>query len=129
MTIWDLPDIQLNQRDGMPLGFVFPKSGTPVIEDGIGVVRNARHRAAAEAFVEFVGGTEAQLLAARDVFRLPARLDLPADSLPQWVRDVNRDMRVADIDWDLLAARGDAWMRYWDQNVRGRGAARRGGDR
>jgi iron(III) transport system substrate-binding protein len=129
VTIWDLPDIQLNQRDGMPLGFVFPKSGTPVIEDGIGVVRNARHRAAAEAFVEFVGGVEAQLLAAREVFRLPARLDLPADSLPQWVRDVNRDMSVADVDWDLLAARGDAWMSYWDQNVRGKGAAHRGGGR
>ena len=121
VTIWDLPDILLNKRDGLPLGYVFPRSGAPVIEDAIGVVRNARHRAQAEAFVEWVASPEAQLRAAREVYRLPARLDLPVDSLPAWARDVNRAMKVADVDWDLLAAQGDAWMRSWDANVRGKG--------
>src|SRR6266581_1827458 len=77
VTIWDLPDILLNKRDGLPLGVVFAKSGTPVIEDAIAIVRGTRHRAAAAAFVEWVGSGEAQLLAARDVYRLPARRDLP----------------------------------------------------
>ncbi len=121
ITIWDLPDIQLNVRDGMQLGYLFPRSGTPVIEDAIAVVRNARHRAAAQAFVEYVGGRDAQLVAAREAYRLPARLDLPRDSLPEWVREVRRTMRVADVDWDLLAQRGEEWMRYWDENVRGNG--------
>jgi iron(III) transport system substrate-binding protein len=122
VTIWDLPDILLSRRDGLPLGYVFPKSGTPVIEDAIGVVRHARHHAQAHAFVEYVGSVEAQLLAAREAYRLPARRDLPADSLPPWAREVRRVMRVADVDWDLLAARGAEWMRYWDETVRGRGA-------
>jgi iron(III) transport system substrate-binding protein len=122
VTIWDLPDILLSRRDGLPLGYVFPKSGTPVIEDALGVVRQARHRAQARAFVEYVGSVEGQLLAAREAYRLPARLDLPADSLPPWAREVRRVMRVADVDWDLLAARGAEWMRYWDETVRGRGA-------
>ncbi len=121
VTVWDLPDILLNRRDGLQLGYVFPKSGTPVIEDAIAVVRGARHGAAARAFIEWVGSTEAQLLAAREVYRLPARLDIPADSLPDWVRDVRRRMRPAEVDWDLLAARGADWMRYWDEHVRGRG--------
>src|SRR2546428_63413 len=80
VTIWDLPDILLNRRDGLPLGYVFPRSGAPVIEDAIGVVRNARHRAQAEAVVDWVASPEAQLRAAREVYRLPARLDLPVDS-------------------------------------------------
>src|SRR5438034_11407409 len=121
VTIWDLPDILLSRRDGLPLGYVFPKSGTPVIEDAIAVVRGARRRDAARAFVDYVGSVEAQLLATREAYRLPARLDLPADSLPAWAREVRRSMKVADVDWDLLAARGDAWMRYWDDNVRGKG--------
>src|SRR6266699_6752839 len=121
VTIWDLPDILLNKRDGLPLGVVFAKSGTPVIEDAIAIVRGTRHRAAAAAFVEWVGSGEAQLLAARDVYRLPARLDIPVDSLPDWVRDVRRRMRPAEVDWDLLAARGADWMRYWDETVRGKG--------
>ncbi len=127
VTIWDLPDILLNRRDGLPLGYLFPASGTPVIEDAIGVVRNARHPGPAEAFVEFVGGVEAELLAAREAYRLPARLDLPDDSLPPWAREVRRVMKVADVDWDLLAERGPEWMRYWDETVRGRGKGRAGG--
>jgi len=121
ITIWDLPDIQINMRDGLQLGYVFPQSGTPVIEDAIAVVRHARHEAAAHAFVEWVGSVDAQLLAARQVYRLPARQDLPQDSLPPWVRDVRRQMKVADVDWDLLAQHGAEWMRYWDENVRGKG--------
>ncbi len=121
VTIWDLPDILLSRRDGLRLGYVFPKSGTPVIEDAIGIVRGARHRAAAQAFEEYVGSVEAQLLAAREAYRLPGRLDLPLDSLPPWAREVRRVMRVADVDWDALAERGPGWMRYWDESVRGRG--------
>jgi iron(III) transport system substrate-binding protein len=122
VTLWDLPDILLSKRDGLPLGYVFPKSGTPVIEDAIGVVRQARHAAQARAFLEYVGSVEGQLLAAREGYRLPARRDLPSDSLPPWAREVRRQMRAADVDWDLLAARGAEWMRYWDETVRGRGA-------
>jgi len=126
VTIWDLPDILLNRRDGLQLGYLFPKSGTPVIEDAIGVVRDARHLAAARAFVEYVGSVDAQLLATREAYRLPARLDLPVDSLPPWARAVRSGMKVADVDWDVLAARGADWMRYWDETVRGKGEGGKG---
>ena len=121
VTVWDLPDVLISRRRGMPVGYVFPRSGTVVIEDAIAVVRGAKHSAAARAFVDFVGSAEMQLAAAREVYRLPARLDLPADSLPDWVRDVRRRMVVADVDWTLLADRGSEWMRWWDQHVRGTG--------
>src|SRR3989449_2089134 len=119
--MWDLPDILPRRRDGLPLGHVFPAGGRAVIEDAGAVLGGARHRDAARAFVEYVGSVEAQLLATREAYRLPARLDLPADSLPAWARDVRRSMKVADVDWDLLAERGAEWMRYWDEHVRGKG--------
>jgi iron(III) transport system substrate-binding protein len=122
VTVWDLPDVLISRRRGMPVGYVFPRSGTVAIEDGIAVVRGTRHLAAARAFVDFVGSQEMQLAAAREVFRVPARQDLPADSLPDWVRDVRRRMVVADVDWRVVAARGPEWMRWWDQHVRGTGA-------
>jgi len=121
ITIWDLPDIMISKSRGLPLGYTFPKAGTPVIQDPIAVVRGARHRDIAHAFVDFVGSQEMQLAAARQVFRLPARKDIPADSLPDWARDVRREMKVADIDWAVLAERGPDWMRWWDQHVRGKG--------
>jgi len=127
VTVWDLPDVLLGRRRGLPVAYRFPRSGTVVIEDAIGVVRGARHPAQARAFVEFVGTVGMQLAAAREAFRLPARLDLPVDSLPGWVREVRAEMRVADVDWDLVAERGPEWMRYWDQSVRGTGGGGRGG--
>jgi iron(III) transport system substrate-binding protein len=121
ISLWDLQDILISQAKGMPLGYVFPRSGTVVIDDAIALVRGARHPEAARVFIEYVGSEAAQLLAARQVFRLPSRTDLPADSVPSWVARVKREMVVADMDWDLLSRNGPAWMSYWDQHVRGTG--------
>jgi iron(III) transport system substrate-binding protein len=121
VTLWDLPDILISRSKGMPFDYVFPRSGTVVIDDAIGLVRGGRHPEAAKRFIEYVGGTEAQLLAADKVFRLPARHDLPPDRVPAWVAEVEREMRVAPMDWKLLARDGAAWMGYWDRHVRGTG--------
>lgn len=121
ITLWDLPDILISRSKGMPFSYVFPSSGTVVIDDAIGLVRGSRHPEAAKAFIDFVGSPAAQLLAARKVFRLPARIDLPADSVPPWVAGVEREMVVAEVDWKLLAQQGPRWMAYWDQHVRGTG--------
>jgi iron(III) transport system substrate-binding protein len=121
VSAWDLPDILLNIRDGLPLGYVFPRSGAPVIPDAIGIVRGTRRRELARRFVEYIGSVEAQLLATRLVARLPARLDLPADSLPEWAREVVRRMAVADVDWTMLERHGAEWMTYWDRHVRNTG--------
>jgi iron(III) transport system substrate-binding protein len=121
VSLWDLQDILISRAKGMPLGYVFPRSGTVVIDDGIGLVRGSRHPEAARAFIDYVGGQEAQLLTARKVFRLPVRDDLPTDSVPSWVSQVEREMVVADMDWELLSRYGQAWMSYWDQHVRGTG--------
>jgi iron(III) transport system substrate-binding protein len=121
VTLWDLPDILISRAKGLPFDYVFPRSGTVVIDDAIGLVRGSRHPEAARAFIEYVGGVDAQLLAAEKVFRLPARHDLPPDRVPAWVADVERRMLVIPMDWELLARDGAAWMGYWDRHVRNTG--------
>ena len=122
ITMWDLPDILLQRARGNSLSYVLPASGTPVIQDAIAIVRGAKHPDVARRFVDFVGTQAFQLQATREVFRLPARTDLPPDSLPEWARDVLANLVVEDMDWNLLAERGADWMTYWDRNVRGRGS-------
>jgi iron(III) transport system substrate-binding protein len=123
VTLWDLPDILQEQRKGSPLGYQFPASGSAVIEDAIAIIRGAEHMDAAKRWVDWVGSVDAQLLAAREMARLPSRLDIPTDSLPDWVRQVRSEMKVAAIDWEMLSERGADWMTYWDRTVRGKGAA------
>jgi iron(III) transport system substrate-binding protein len=124
ISLWDLPDILVARAKGQPLGFTLPTSGTPVIEDAIALVKGAKHPGAARQFIDWVGSAAAQLLATREAFRLPARLDLPVDSLPDWAREVRRVLVVEPMDWGELSARGDQWMAYWDRAVRGRGSTR-----
>jgi len=121
VTVWDLPDVLLEMRRSKDLAYVFPASGTPVIDDAVGLVRGARHSSQARALIEWLGGPEAQLLAAENAYRLPARTDLPPDRLPQWARDVEEKMVPAKMDWDLIEREGQAWMARWDREVRGKG--------
>ena len=127
ITLWDLPDILISQAKGMPFGYVFPSSGTVVIEDAIALLRGSRHPDVARAFIDFVGGPEAQVLTAREVYRIPARTDLLQEEIPAWLEAVQREMRVAPVDWKLLAEQGSTWMAWWDRHVRGTGRRAAGG--
>jgi len=122
VTLWNMPDIAL-QRDenGYPFGYLIPASGTPVLVDAIAIVEGAPEREAAEAFYEFVTSQDALIDQARRFHRIPARTDVPADSLPGWMTAL--DLRVMPLDWPRLAEDGPEWMQYWDENIRGRGAA------
>ncbi len=121
VTLWDLPDVLIDRQRGLPLDYRFPASGTVVIDDAIGLVRGTRHASAAQRFIDWAASDEALLLAARHVFRLPARRDLPQDSIPEWIAGVERELKETEVDWDLLAREGPAWMAYWDQRVRNTG--------
>ncbi len=118
ITLWDLPDLLLTIKTGVPLGYTFPTSGTPVIDDAIAVVKGAPHPELAREYAAWVRSPAIQILAAREALRLPARTDIPADSLPPWVQDVERRMKAEPMDWDMLERNGAQWMSYWDRNIR-----------
>jgi iron(III) transport system substrate-binding protein len=122
ITLYNMPDMAtLQQRTKIPVKWVVPASGTPVLVEGIAIVKGAKHPEVAKRFYEFVTTQDALRTAARDFLRIPARTDLPADSLPAWIRDANRTMKTMPVDRQLLADSLDVWMRYWDANIRNRG--------
>ena len=121
LTIWELTDANLQRQRGAPLDYRFPASGTPVINDAIGLVKGARNPDEARRFIDWVGSREATLLTAREVFRLPARDDFAAEELPEWAREAIEGIVPAEVDWQLIATEGSGWMARWDREVRGRG--------
>lgn len=122
VTLWDQPDIDALKAKGTtwPIDYVLPASGTPVLVDGVGVVRGTKNAQLARDFVEWVGGPGV-IPAAREFFRLPARTDVPADSLPPGLRQVQAQLEPEPLDWALLQQKTPEWMRYWDEHVRGKG--------
>lgn len=121
VSIWELTDMLFQQARGVPLAYHFPTSGTPVIDDSIGLVAGARHGDEARAFIDWIGDREALLLTAREAYRLPARTDLPGEDLPEWARRALERIVVADVEWDLIAEHGSEWMARWDREIRSRG--------
>lgn len=121
VSIWELTDLLFLQQRGAPLDYHFPSSGTPVIDDSIGLVAGARHPEEGRAFIEWVGDLETLLLTADQAFRLPARLDLPSSDLPQWAQEARKEIRRAEVDWQLMADHGAEWMARWDREIRSRG--------
>ena len=121
VSIWELTDLKFLQQRGAPLAYTFPASGTPVIDDAVGLVAGAPHAEEAKRFIDWVGSREALSLTAEQAFRLPARTDMPPEELPEWASEALAQIVRAEIDWQLLADRGAEWMARWDREVRGRG--------
>src|SRR4051812_113335 len=111
ITLWDLPDIAALKAKGAawPIDYVLPTSGTPVLVDGIGVVRGTKHQQMAREFVEGVGGAGV-IPAARDFFHHPARPNTPPDSPPADLRRVQQSLHAEPIDWAQLQQKGPEWM-------------------
>jgi iron(III) transport system substrate-binding protein len=120
ITLYNMPDMAtLRDRQRAPVAYVIPASGTPVLVDGIAIVRGAKHEESARRFYEFVTTPDALLHAADSLARIPARTDLPAARLPAWVRDAAAT-KPLPVDRRLVADSADAWMRYWDAHIRSR---------
>ena len=120
ITLWDMPDVRLfKEQKNLPVGYVLPSSGTPVVIDGIAIIRGAPNEEEAKRFYEFVTTPDSLTYAAHTYYRLPVRNDLDRSKLPAWM---NEPFIRMPLDWDLLGKEGNDWMTYWDTQIRGRGA-------
>jgi iron(III) transport system substrate-binding protein len=121
ITLWDMPDIAtIRDRVGIPIDYVIPRSGTPLLVDAIAVVRGTKHPREARLYYEFVTSQAGELAAARKFMRIPARTDIPKDSLPDWIQTAMAQIKPMPVDRALLAQHLNEWMRYWDAHVRKR---------
>ncbi len=120
ITMYNMPDIAMLKGRGIPVAYVIPKSGTPLLVDGIALVRGAKHPEAARLYYEYVTSTRALVDAAAKFQRIPVRADVPLDSLPAWVHEAMTGIKPMTMDRAMLEAHLDEWMRYWDANIRKR---------
>jgi len=86
ITLYDMPDIALlQQRQHLPIKYVIPTSGTPLLVDAIAIVKGTRHPHEAQLFYEYVTSREALLHPSPAHLPLLARLYLPEEPPPSHV--------------------------------------------
>ncbi len=119
ITLWDMPDIAtLRQRLKIPVDYIIPSSGTPLLVDGIAIVKGVKHPKEAKLYYEFVTTPEALKAAAERFLRIPARTDIPQSDLPKWIQEANAQIKPMVVDRKLMAEHLNEWMKYWDANIR-----------
>jgi iron(III) transport system substrate-binding protein len=122
ITLWDMPDIAtLKTRLNIPVDYIIPSSGTPLLVDGIALVRGTKKPEAAKLYYEFVTTPEAMKVAAERYLRIPARTDIPQSDLPQWIQQALREIKPMPVDRQVMAEHLNEWMKYWDSNIRNSG--------
>jgi iron(III) transport system substrate-binding protein len=122
ITLWDMPDVAtMRDRVGIPIDYIIPRSGTPLLVDAIAIIHGTKHPREARLYYEFVTSKHAEIISARKFLRIPARTDIPEDSLPDWIRVARTQIKPMPVNRDLLAQHLNEWMRYWDAHIRKRG--------
>ncbi len=115
-TLNDIVDNKINNN--LPLEIIDATSGSPIITDGVAMIKNAPHPNAAKAFVEFVGGAEFQAVLANEFNRLPTHPAAIAAS-PAWMAEIT--VTPMDVDWAKLATVQSEWMQKWDAEIKDTG--------
>lgn len=124
ITLYNMPDISALAAKGNPqVKYALPASGTPMLVDGIGLIKGSNNRTFAMRYIEYVTTHDALVYAADSLMRIPARTDVPANRLPNWVVQAQSTIKTLPLDQRLMVDSLDAWMRAWDAVVRGRSRA------
>lgn len=113
---WTLDGVMDNiENNNMPFTMINAKSGSPVITDGIAVIEGAKHKTAAEKFIEFAGSSEVQAMLAKDFNRMPTSKDA-LETAPDWMK--NFDYKPMNVDWENLAEHSSEWLQNYEDNIR-----------
>jgi len=115
VSVWIMPDIVLQRdRHGYPFGFVVPPE-TPVIAEGIALIKGGPNAEWARRFFDFVTTEEALAQQAHAYAKKPTREDIDPATLPEWMRDIV--IEPLGIDWRTFAENEDAWMDRWQRET------------
>ncbi|WP_026554360.1 extracellular solute-binding protein [Arthrobacter sp. 35W] len=116
LTIWNLQDIMLQSKAGVPFTPVVPASGAPILLDGIGKVKNAPHSAGADKFAAFLLQEQTQQSLAEQNYQIPT---VALSQEPEWLSTLN--LKEMPVDWKTVGSKDAEWIGYWVQNIKNRG--------
>ncbi|CAM5783832.1 MULTISPECIES: extracellular solute-binding protein [Brevibacillus] len=120
ISLWNLQDVLIqSKQNNHPYDFVYPKSGAPILVDGVGLIKGAKNADAAKKFYEFLFSPEIAAQLAKERFQFPSRTDINKDDLPDFMK--NLELKPLELDWKVMAEKEKEWMQHWDENIKGKG--------
>jgi len=120
LTILPRADIEAARADGKDwLYYRLPESGTPMLAQGVAIVRGSESADVAARFVEFLGQTEVATEAKLHTRWQPAHGGVDMSRFPEDF-EIEQSWTPYALAIDTIAKEVDRWVTRWDLEVRGR---------
>lgn len=119
MASWTTDRSQAQIDAGVPLAWVIPEESAYIIDSTIGIAKGTKHLEAAQKYINFVLGEEAQALNAEHTYLAPVNSEVElkpevAAKLPVG-EGVLENLKQAD--WDFVVTVRPEWTDRWNREI------------
>ncbi|WP_297439423.1 extracellular solute-binding protein [uncultured Clostridium sp.] len=100
ISIGELDTVNTAIQNGAPFKVINATDGSPMIMQGVGVVKGAKNINSAKLFIEFIAGPNMQLQLANKFNSVPTIKSILTYA-PKWMSNENA-VNIANINWDII---------------------------
>lgn len=122
ITTWTSDRAQGLIDQGGDIAWTIPQEGAFIIDSTIGIARGTRQLAAAQRYINFVLGPEAQAGNARHTYLAPVNrtVQLPADVARKLPVAPGTLERLTNADWSQVNTDRPQWVDRWNREITAR---------
>lgn len=97
------------EANDIDVAYVVPEEGTPVVAEGIGLVKGSQKAEDAKKFIDWWGSAETMAAYAEEFDQAPAHPDA-IELCPEEIKESATMFTAQEIDWELASAHLDEWL-------------------
>lgn len=97
------------EKNQIPVEYVKPESGTPVVAEAIGLVKGGKSQDGGKKFIDWFGSAEVMAAYAKVFGQAPASSEAIA-LCPEEVKENATMFTAQNIDWEVAAQNLDKWL-------------------
>jgi len=113
-------DVRLfKEQKGLPVAYVVPASGTPVVTDASPFFAELQTRKKLAVFMSLSPRPKTWCTRPRSITGIPCAPNLDRGQLPAWMNERSLACRLIGTCCEKKVGE---WLRYWDTEIRGRNA-------
>lgn len=97
------------EENDIPVAYVKPENGTPIVAEAIGLVKGAQNKEAGQKFIDWFGSPEVMSAYAEEFGQAPAHpaaIDMCTDE----IKESATMFTAQELDWEIIAANMDSWL-------------------
>lgn len=119
MSSWTTDRAQAAIDGGAPLAWTIPQESAYIIDSTIGIAKGSKNREAAQKYVNFALGNEAQAANARYTYLAPVNKEvkLPPDVAQKLPVGEGVLARLKPADWDYVTTVRPQWTQRWSREI------------